>query len=139
MQINIQPISIEQALPVRHQVLWPSKPVEFCRVEGDDGARHYGAFASGQLVCVASIYICQDVARLRKFATLADFQGQGIGSAMLKHILGQLRQQGVACFWCDARETALGLYRRFGMQSEGERFYKSEVAYFKMALDLAAK
>jgi len=36
-------------------------------------------------------------------------------------------------FWCDARESAIGFYRRFGLQADGERFYKSEVPYFKMS------
>lgn len=41
-------------------------------------------------------------------------------------------------FWCDARESACRFYQRFGLQTEGERFYKSDVAYFKMGVNLQA-
>ncbi|MBO1519798.1 GNAT family N-acetyltransferase [Oceanisphaera pacifica] len=73
-------------------------------------------------------------ARLRKYATLEEFQGQGIGSAVLNAIFKYLqRQPQVHYFWCDAREETIGFYQRFGMQVEGERFYKSEQAYVKMS------
>ncbi|MDW2035930.1 GNAT family N-acetyltransferase, partial [Vibrio sp. 665] len=42
-----------------------------------------------------------------------------------------------AVFWCDARESALRIYQKFGLQKEGERFYKSDIPYFKMSLDLS--
>jgi len=48
---------------------------------------HFGAFVNDELVCVASVYIKSDKARLRTFATKIDYQGQGIGSQMLKFIL----------------------------------------------------
>ena len=130
----IQSVSWQQVLPVRHQVLWPDKPESFCRVEGDESAWHLGGFVDDQLVSVASVYYHDNEARLRKFATLPAFQRHGIGTAMLSQLLTQLRSQSVNYFWCDARETAQAFYQRFGMQVEGERFYKGEIPYFRMGL-----
>jgi ribosomal protein S18 acetylase RimI-like enzyme len=129
-------ISWEQTIPLRQSVLWPMKPPEYCHVEGDHDALHFGAFAKDELVCVASVYIKSGKARLRKFATKTDFQNQGIGSQMLTFILRTLKNTGVNFFWCDARESALSFYQRFGMQSYGERFYKADVSYFKMKVAL---
>jgi predicted GNAT family N-acyltransferase len=134
--MEIRNISWEQTIPLRQSVLWPMKPPEYCHVEGDHDAFHFGAFASDELVCVASVYIKSDKARLRKFATKTDYQGQGIGSQMLKSILYTLKSTDAKVFWCDARESALSFYQRFGMQSYGERFYKADVSYFKMEVAL---
>lgn len=134
--IIIQQVDTQQVLPVRQQVLWPDKPMSFCLVDGDEIASHYGAFVADQLVCVASIYINGNQARLRKFATVEQYQGQGIGTKVIQHVLDSLRNRDVDYFWCDARTTAIGFYHRFGLRSEGDEFHKSNVGYFKMSLSL---
>jgi GNAT superfamily N-acetyltransferase len=135
--LDIRRISWEDAIPVRHQVLWPDHPPEFCYVEGDRTALHYGVFVNSTLlVSVASIYICEDKARLRKFATLQNYQGQGIGSALLEYALANLKQEDIKYFWCDARESAVNFYKRFKLQVEGDRFYKTDIPYYKMSCNL---
>ncbi|MGF1728275.1 GNAT family N-acetyltransferase [Photobacterium kasasachensis] len=136
--MKIELITAEQTLPVRHRVLWPDKPVDFCRVPEDDAGLHYGAFCDEKLVCVASVFIDGQSARLRKFATLHDYQGKGVGTLVIERILTDLQTQNMTRFWCDARESACGFYHRFAMEPFGERFYKGDVPYFKMAVDLAS-
>jgi len=136
MDITVSPILWQETIYLRHKVLWPTKPPEYCHVDGDKDALHFGAFVNGVLVSVASIYSTNQVARLRKFATLPDYQHQGIGSQLLTHIIKELKKNNHTYFWCDARESALAFYQRFGMQKSGERFYKSEVAYFKMGMTI---
>jgi ribosomal protein S18 acetylase RimI-like enzyme len=89
------------------------------------------------LVCVASIFIDGNQGRLRKFATLPDYQGQGIGSQVIEFVLNMLERQNIEVFWCDARESALDFYKRFGMVIEGDIFYKKGVAYKKASLVLS--
>lgn len=138
--MDIRIIQWQQALPVRHQVLWPQKSPEFCKVAGDESATHYGVFMDGLLVSVASVYIEMSAAnkraRLRKFATLVSHQGRGIGSALITYIIEHLKNIGIETFWCDARKTALGFYQRFDMQVQGDEFDKSGVLYFKMQVRL---
>jgi len=131
--LRIIEIDWQQTIAIRHQVLWPNKPPEFCIVEGDQQATHYAVELNAALICIASIYRDHDGVRLRKFATLPDYQGQGAGSLMLKFILNKLKEAGTAYFWFDARESALSFYQGFGFEVEGELFYKSDVAYYKMA------
>ena len=138
LQINmdIRTISWEQTIPLRHSVLWPSKPPEFCHIDGDTEGVHFGVFVNEVLICVASVYVQQNKARLRKFATNEHYQNQGVGSKLLEHMINYFKDSKIECFWCDARETALGFYKRFGMSKCGERFYKEDVPYFKMEVAL---
>ena len=134
--MEIRTIPWQQTIPLRHSVLWPSKPPEFCHIDGDPEGLHFGVFINGAVVCVASVYVNHNKARLRKFATDERYQNQGIGSKLLAHIINYLKGSQIEYFWCDARETALGLYKRFGMYKCSERFYKADVAYFKMEVVL---
>ncbi|WP_413692861.1 GNAT family N-acetyltransferase [Psychromonas sp. KJ10-2] len=131
--MRIIKIDWQQTIIIRHQVLWPDKPPEFCVVEGDQQASHFAVQLNGQLICVASVYFNAGQARLRKFATLPDYQGQGAGSLMLKFIINKLKDTGTTYFWFDARESAVAFYQGFGFEIEGTLFYKSGVAYYKMA------
>lgn len=134
--MNIVEIKWQDTIAVRHQVLWPDKAPEFCRVEGDEQALHFAVLENQEIICVASLYVNENSARLRKFATLDAFQGKGIGSTMIDHLINNLKQQGIHYLWFDARESALGFYQRFGFETTGELFYKSDVAYYKMYKNL---
>ena len=134
--MNIKAIQWQQALPIRHQVLWPDKPESFCKIDGDEAASHYGTYIDDELVSVASIYIDGRSARLRKFATLPIHQGKGIGSKVISHIVSDLQKTGIERFWCDARTSAVGFYQRFGLEQQGEEFLKSGIPYFKMEVKL---
>ena len=82
-QLEIRRVQWQETIALRHAVLWPNRPPEFCHVEGDEAALHYGAYLHGNLVSVASVYFDGPSARLRKFATAHEFQRRGIGTNML--------------------------------------------------------
>lgn len=97
---------------------------------------HYGIFVDNRLVGVASTYDDAGSVRLRKFAIESEFQGLGLGTALLTHIIDKVRNTGSSKFWCHARESALGFYSRFGLHAEGEKFYKSGKPYYQMSVTL---
>lgn len=134
--IEIAFICWQETIALRHDVLWPGRSPEFCHLNGDEDAIHYGAKWHGTILAVASIFIDGRHARLRKLATSTDVQGQGIGSKLLVHIINDLRDKNIELFWCDARASTIGFYERFGMKVSGERFYKSHQPYFKMTMAL---
>ena len=134
--MKMRRISWQQTIPLRHRVLWPNKPLEYCHIPEDDDGLHFGVFVDDLLVCVASVYLTLNKARLRKFATDPQYQNQGIGSQLLTFIITFLKAGAVDYFWCDARESALEFYKRFDMHVCSERFFKGEVAYYKMEVAL---
>ncbi len=129
-------ITAKETLDLRHRVLWPNKAKHQLILPADGRGLHYGAVQDDAIVAVASVFVDQSDCRLRKFAIDPDFQRQGIGSAMIKHIQNDLMECGYNTLWCDARETALLFYQSLGFQITGARFMKSDVAYFKATLAL---
>ena len=135
--MTIRPITPAQTYPLRHAVLWPDQPLDYVKVPDDDAGQHFGAFEAEQLVAVISLFVGPDgTARFRKFATDPAWQGRGIGSALLRHTIAAATAQGAPALWCDARQTALAFYERFGMQPEGEVFFKGPVAYVRLRMNL---
>jgi GNAT superfamily N-acetyltransferase len=125
-------IPAEATYALRHQVLWPDKPLDYVKVENDAAGHHFGAFRYDELLAVISLFVEGAEARFRKFATRPDCQGQGLGTALLTHVFTEARRRGAQRIWCDARQDSAGFYARFGMQPEGEIFYKGPVAYVRM-------
>ncbi|ASJ73842.1 GNAT family N-acetyltransferase [Granulosicoccus antarcticus] len=135
MEMKIRKITCVATLDIRQRVLWPDKPKEYCEVEGDESALHYGIYLEEVLVGVASVYEDAGAVRLRKFAVEAEHQGMGLGAALIRHVIHYVQCAGATVFWCDARESARAFYERFGLSIEGERFYKANVSYYRMSMN----
>lgn len=114
--MNIVNLKWDETIPIRHEVLWPNKPASFCKVDGDESARHYGVKVKGNLVCVASVYLDSESARLRKFATLEHFQNQGLGTLLLNHMLEDMMSLNVHRFYLMRVSQLLIFMRDSGFQ-----------------------
>jgi GNAT superfamily N-acetyltransferase len=121
---------------LRHQVLWPDKPLDYVQLPGDPDGYHYGAFQDDRLVAVISLFVEGEEARFRKFATDPAYQRQGIGSALLHYVLAEARRLGATHIWCDARQDSAAFYARFGLLPEGPEFFKGPIAYVRMGREL---
>ncbi len=117
--------------PIRHKMLRPSGTVEDCMFQGDHDELtfHLGAFVDKKLVSVASFYFEKHPAfseayqyRLRGMATLPEYQGQGYSSALLRTAFPVIKQNQCSLLWCNAREKALGFYKKVGFVASGELF-----------------
>ncbi|KAB7728407.1 GNAT family N-acetyltransferase [Rudanella paleaurantiibacter] len=140
--VTLKPIAAEDTLALRHSVLWPDKPFDYVRLPDDADGFHLGGFVDGELVSVISLFIAESdattsrIARFRKFATAPAYQGRGIGTQLLNHVIEHARQRGATHIWCDARLTAAGFYERFGMQAEGDVFHKGPIPYSRFGMAL---
>jgi len=134
--MKVEILRVDDVLPIRHEVLWPDKPLSFSKVVDDHEGEHFGIRHNGKIICVVSMFSKGNEVRLRKFATVEDFHGKGFGTYMLKYLIDRYKREGKTIFWFDARESALAFYEKFGFSIEGERLYKSDVPYFKMVKTL---
>jgi GNAT superfamily N-acetyltransferase len=129
-QIGI--VSLETALKLRQQVMWPTKPIDFIRVEGDEEGLHYGLSLNGLTISVVSVFYGDNDMQFRKFATLIDFQGKGYGSLLLNHIIGEAEEKGVSRIWCNARQSKAGFYEKFGLHQTLQTFEKDGIEFVVM-------
>jgi len=136
-RIAVRPIDAAQACIVRAEVLRPHWTPVQCSWPMDDDPRtlHFGGFVDGELAGVAS-FIAEPHAqlptnlqvephmwmKLRGMATCTQYQGSGVGSAVLTRGMDELRTRGVSHLWCNARMTALQFYARHGWVTWGEEF-----------------
>jgi GNAT superfamily N-acetyltransferase len=116
---------------IRHKMLRPSGTVEDCMFQGDNDELtfHLGAFVDKKLVSVASFYFEKHPSfpetyqyRLRGMATLPEFQGHGLSSALLRTAFPVIKQNQCNILWCNAREKAMGFYTKVGFVAHGELF-----------------
>ncbi len=134
--MDIRPISFAATYPLRHQVLWPDKPVAYCHLPDDPTGQHFGAFQGEELVAVISLFVPGHLAQFRKFATRPDCQGQGLGTALLRHVLAEAAHLGARRIWCSARLATLPFYERFGLRPDGPVFEKEGIPYVRLQKDL---
>lgn len=132
MNFEIRAISVAQVLPVRHQVMWPNKPLAFVKLPNDQHGRHLGLNVNKQLVSVISLFIKNNQVQFRKFATLVEFQGMGYGSTLFKRVNEIVVKENYEKLWCNAQVNKTSFYKKFGMQQIKSTFVKEGVKYVIM-------
>lgn len=60
--------------------------------------------------------------QIRGMAVLGEFQKKGFGEQLLKYCENQIRIKNGELIWFNARETAVGFYKKSGYKIMGELF-----------------
>lgn len=129
---EIKQITTAQALPIRHKVMWPNKPIAYVELPNDEKAKHFGLFVNGEITSIISLFEENNEVQFRKFATLVEFQGLGYGTILLKGIIDLIQKNGVKKVWCNARVEKLNFYKRFNLQPTAEKFERGGIEYVIM-------
>ncbi len=129
--ITLQQLTSKGTFPVRHPVLRPGLPVESCIFNGDDltTTAHYGIFDDGGLAGVVSVFkaknsLFTDASQLqvRGMAVLPQYQKKGFGEKLIQQAEHYALQQNTALLWFNAREAAVGFYKKMGYLVTGSPF-----------------
>ncbi len=128
----IKKIKAEDTWGIRHKVMWPTKDIDYVKLEDDHKGIHYGVIEDDQIFSVISLFIKGNRAQFRKFATLKDRQGKGYGSKLLGFVIDEAIKLGVSYLWCNAREEKIDFYKKFGMVDTDDRFIKGGRKYIIM-------
>ena len=140
--VRIASIAACQTWPLRHRVMWPSKSIDYVKVEEDDHGLHYGLFKDGSSsnrnnddnpISVVSLFITPptttttrkkmedddasdvyDEAQFRKFCTDTSYQGNGYGTLLLKYMFDTIQTEypNVNRVWCNARKDKTKFYNK---------------------------
>ncbi|KAJ7618825.1 hypothetical protein DFH06DRAFT_1236569 [Mycena polygramma] len=159
LSLRFLPINAAQTVPLRHSVLWPDMPVSYVLLPEDTTGWHYGAFIDSNPDPVAVISLFVEACpidneddrrtddngpqkrnfRFRKFACDPAYQGRGIGTELLLHVISIVgTEQHGNLLWCDARQATQAWYERRGMEAFGDVFLKGPVKYTRMKIAIDA-
>lgn len=115
--------------------MWPDQPLEYIKLDHDASGRHFGLFLGTALVSVISVFIDDQSAQFRKFATVVKYQNKGYGSLLLNHVIKYLMDEDIDFIWCNARKDKVAYYQRFGLYATDQVFTKNQQAYVIMKLN----
>ncbi|WP_207510270.1 1-(5-phosphoribosyl)-5-[(5-phosphoribosylamino)methylideneamino]imidazole-4-carboxamide isomerase [Longitalea luteola] len=134
--MTIQPVSLPEVWAMRQAVMYPQESIAFVQLEDDEAGLHLGLYAEGVLVSVISVFDKDNAVQFRKFATRTDRQGKGYGTTLLQHVMAWAKARGKKKIWCNARLTATGIYKKFGMQAVGKPWQQYGLDFIKMEKQL---
>ncbi len=133
MSIKIKEIHAKETYHLRHLVMWPNKPLEFVMLDNDEEGIHFGLLKDSIIISVVSLFIENNTAQFRKFATNASEQGNGYGSMLLTHIIDVVsKDKNIDKLWCNARVNKTLFYERFGIVQTTKKFNKGDIQYIIM-------
>jgi predicted GNAT family N-acyltransferase len=145
-RVEVRQVSAAETIRLRHAVLRPGRPVETAFFQGDDlpSTKHFGAFRSGQLLCIASLFDAElpeepgvAAVQLRGMATASEAQRTGLGGALVLGCVAYAREKGARLLWCNARVYASGFYSKLGFEIVSEEFHIPDVGpHYRMKLEL---
>ena len=101
---------------------------------GESEQLHFGLFdESGTLIaCVVVKPLDDDTAKVRQMAVDEPRRGIGAGRCLVKGVEEILRKKGIRRIEMDARDTAVGFYRKLGYEIEGGEFTQVTIPHFRM-------
>lgn len=133
---EIREIGALETYAVRHPVLRDGKPIDSCHFEGDalDSTKHFGYFEDGYLTGVVSVFESGNSCfsedhqfQIRGMAVLHNQQNKGIGIKLIRHIEAYLGKYANSFLWFNARENAVGFYKKLGYIVLGDAFEIADV------------
>jgi predicted GNAT family N-acyltransferase len=130
--LKIKKIQASETWDLRHRVMAPNRPFDFIKLPKDNDGLHFGLFQEEKLISVISLFIENDKAQFRKFATEISEQNKGYGSILLNYVIEESIKNNVKNLWCNARMTALSFYEKFGFEAVSETWIDNEIEYIKM-------
>lgn len=140
--LRIKPVEsteeMEQAHRIRQRVFVEEQdvPAELEWDGEDDRSRLVLGLVDDEAVATARWrtvpYEQRLVAKLERFAVLAEHRRQGYGRQLVKAVLQDARQAGFDTFLLHAQEHLTDYYASFGFHPTGERFMEAGIPHVKM-------
>lgn len=133
---QIEQITHELTWEIRQKELYPNFPIKEMGIPEDISGIHFGLFKNNQLVSITSVFDLGDSLQFRKFATLKEYQHQGLGTILLNYIIDFAKQERKSSIWCNARENAVEFYKKNGFKLTKDTFTRSGINFIIMIKDL---
>lgn len=131
MELTVNQIPASETRELRQRILRPGRPLQDCVWENDEDSQtvHFGVVDSGTVVAIASLYArghnCvafENAFQLRGMAVSETHRGYGLGRNILEAAVEYVRQKQGGTLWFNARESAVGFYKKCGFETLGDLF-----------------
>jgi len=128
---TLKQISSQDTFAVRQPVLRPGKGIETCVFDGDDlpTTVHFGIFDDEALVGIISVFKASspyfnetEQFQIRGMAVLESEQKKGLGEKLVLEAEAYIAQNKGKRIWFNAREIAVGFYKKMGYDIIGDQF-----------------
>lgn len=128
---HIKQLKATATYPVRQPVLRPGLPVSSCIFEGDDldTTAHFGIYIDDELAGILSVFKTKNALfvneaqfQIRGMAILPEHQKKGLGDKLLQKAEDYIKSNNGQLVWCNARELAVGFYKKAGYTTIGNTF-----------------
>jgi ribosomal protein S18 acetylase RimI-like enzyme len=133
---TLKKITSQQTFAVRQPVLRPGKGIESCIFDGDDlpTTVHFGIYDAETLLGVISVFKASSPYfletaqfQIRGMAILESQQKKGLGEKLVLEAEAYSAQNGGERIWFNAREVAVGFYKKMGYTVIGDVFNITDV------------
>ena len=122
--------NVDEILELRHKILRNGFPIHEVMFDEDNihTTRHYAFFnetakAIACLTLMKADWEDKSIWRLRAMAVEENFQGNGLGIALLEHALNDLENKNLMDdIWLHARTTSESFYEKFNFQRASDIF-----------------
>ena len=101
----------------------------------DNKSWHFVAVKGDSVIgCVVLVPTDKNEAQLIQMAVEEEFQGSGLGSELVHHLLHFARQKGIERIEIHAREDVTGFYEKLGFETYGQVFEEVGVRHRHMQM-----
>ena len=128
---TLKEITSQATFAVRQPVLRPGKSIDTCIFDGDDlpTTIHFGIYEDSALLGVISVFKAlspyfneQHQFQVRGMAVLDNQQKKGLGEKLVLKAEADIAEKGGNRIWFNAREIAVGFYKKMGYEVIGDVF-----------------
>ncbi|HEY0868729.1 MAG TPA: GNAT family N-acetyltransferase [Fimbriimonas sp.] len=131
----------DACLQLRREVLRRPLGLDFTpgQIAEEEEDVHLGAFAGEFCVgCLVLTEVDPNTVQMRQVAVRPDWQGRGVGKAMIRWSEQKALAMGFQTMILHARESAVDFYLRLGYEGEGDPFVEVTIPHRAMSKRLQA-
>ncbi|MCU7549714.1 GNAT family N-acetyltransferase [Chitinophagaceae bacterium LB-8] len=124
----------EEMVHLRKKMLLDPFGISHSYINPEQERQHFlvGAFEDALIGCCLLSRIGDSTLQLRQMAVNIDFQGRGVGAAIVAFAEELAKKNGFTKLVLHARDTAKGFYSKCGYQVVGDEFYEVGLKHFLM-------
>jgi len=128
------PEELEQAFAIRKKVFVEEQnvPLEEEYDEFEKECLHILAYCKGIPTGTARMRFTKEGIKLERFSVLKEYRRIGVGTALVKKLLTECKNQNKSKVYLYAQVSAVQFYEKFHFEKEGDIFLDAGIDHIKM-------